>query len=291
MTDPNIFNTVLVWPLLNVLVASYQVLFSLHVPYALGFSIIVLTAIIRLVLYPFMASQLKVSHKMQKLAPHISKLKETHKNDAKRLQVETMALYKEHGVNPAAGCLPALIQLPIIWGLYTVLQHVVDPKVSPSQISEQVNKIVYHSSLKLTTPWDPYFFGVPLGKSPSDLLSTLFVIAIFVPLITAVLQFIQSKMMMAQKVEEKALVKKGHKVKTEEKKPDDFATAFQTQSLYIFPIMIGFFSYTLPVGLSLYWNTFTLFGILQQYRIQGGWGGLVELKAQAKNIWQKTIQK
>lgn len=279
MTDPNIFNTVLVWPLLNVLVASYQVLFYLHVPYALGFSIIVLTAVIRLILYPFMASQLKVSHKMQKLAPHISKLKEKHKNDAKRLQVETMALYKEHGVNPVAGCLPALVQLPIIWGLYTVLQHVVDPKVSPVQISEQVNKIVYLSSLKLTTPWDPYFFGIPLGKSPSDLLSTLAVIAILVPFITAALQFIQSKMMISKAVEEKAIVKKGQ---TEEKKTEDFASAFQTQSLYIFPVMIGFFSYTLPVGLSLYWNTFTLFGILQQYRIQGGWGGL---------IWQKTIQK
>lgn len=289
MTDPNIFNTVLVWPLLNVLVASYNALTYLHVPYALGFSIIVLTAIIRLVLYPFMASQLKVSHKMQKLAPHVSKLKEKHKNDAKRLQVETMALYKEHGVNPAAGCLPALVQLPIIWGLYTVLQHVVDPKVSPLQISEQVNKIVYHPSLRLSSPWDPYFFGIPLGKSPSDLLSTLAIIAILVPLITAALQFIQSKMMMTKPVEEKALVKKGQK--TEAKKPEDFATAFQTQSLYIFPVMIGFFSYTLPVGLSLYWNTFTLFGILQQYRIQGGWGGLVELKPQLKNIWQKTIQR
>ncbi|OGH07617.1 MAG: hypothetical protein A2171_02065 [Candidatus Levybacteria bacterium RBG_13_35_9] len=54
-----------------------------------------------------------------------------------------------------------------------------------------------------------------------------------------------------------------------EKKKDDFATAFQTQSLYIFPIMIGFLSYTFPIGLSLYWNTFTIFGIIQQYKVSG----------------------
>jgi YidC/Oxa1 family membrane protein insertase len=55
-------------------------------------------------------------------------------------------------------------------------------------------------------------------------------------------------------------------------KDDDFQAAFQKQSLFIFPVMIGFFSFTLPVGLSLYWNTFTLFGILQQYLLVGPGG-------------------
>ena len=61
--------------------------------------------------------------------------------------------------------------------------------------------------------------------------------------------------------------------KNEDKKKEDFASAFQTQSLYIFPVMIGFFSYNFPVGLSLYWNTFTIFGIIQQYKVSG-LGGL-----------------
>jgi YidC/Oxa1 family membrane protein insertase len=55
----------------------------------------------------------------------------------------------------------------------------------------------------------------------------------------------------------------------------DFATAFQTQSMYLLPVMVGFFSFSLPFGLSLYWNTLTIFGIIQQYIIQG-WGGLVD---------------
>jgi len=120
-----LFNIILVNPLLNVLVAIYQGLTLLHVPGALGFSIILLTILIRLLLYPITGSQLKASKKMQDLHPHLSKLKAKHKGDAKTLQQETMKLYKEHGVNPAAGCLPLLVQLPIFWGLYTVLQQVV----------------------------------------------------------------------------------------------------------------------------------------------------------------------
>ena len=68
-----------------------------------------------------------------------------------------------------------------------------------------------------------------------------------------------------------------------DKKKEDFATAFQTQSTYIFPVMIGFFSYSFPIGLSLYWNTFTIFGIIQQYKILG-LGGLTDWK---NRIWKK----
>ncbi|MBI2031594.1 MAG: membrane protein insertase YidC [Candidatus Levybacteria bacterium] len=273
MSDPNIFNYVLVWPILNGLIAIYKLLFTLSIPYALGFSIIILTALIRFALYPMMASQLKASKKMQELSPHLSKLKEKHKEDAKRLQQETMRLYKEHGVNPAAGCLPMLVQLPIIWGLYSVLQQIVRPE-SQKVISE-INKVVYFDFLKITNGWDTNFFGLPLGSNPANLLSTLGPLIFLVPIITGVLQFIQSKMLFtpaSQNAKNKDLP-----AGRQEKKKDDFASAFQSQSTYIFPIMIGFFSYTFPIGLSLYWNTFTLFGIIQQYQIVG-LGGLESWK-------------
>jgi YidC/Oxa1 family membrane protein insertase len=83
----------------------------------------------------------------------------------------------------------------------------------------------------------------------------------------------------------KPKVQQGLIKKDEKKKNDDFASAFQSQSMYIFPVMIGFFSYTFPIGLSLYWNTFTIFGIMQQYRISG-LGGLTEWKN--KVYGQKT---
>lgn len=277
-----LFNELLMRPIVTVLVAIYQALFFLHVPYALGFSIIILTILIRLILYPLTSSYLKASKKMQELNPHLSKLKEKHKGDSTRIQQETMKLYKEHGVNPAAGCLPSLAQLPIVWALYSVLQQIVAFK--PEAIVANVNKLIYNIDLiKLTQPWDQNFFGIPLGQNPSHLISAAPLI-LLVPVITGLLQLIQSKMIISKP--QQASAQKASAQKTKDKKEkstsDDFSSAFQTQSLYIFPAMIAFFSYSFPIGISLYWNTQTLFAILQQYRVQG-LGGLSE--------WVKLIHK
>lgn len=273
----NIFYLVLVQPIVNILVLIYHGLVAVHVPFALGFAIILLTIIIRAILYPLIASQLKTSKKMQEITPHLNRLKEEHKSDSARLQAETMKLYKEHGVNPVAGCLPLLIQLPLIWGLYGVLQEVV--KTDPKHVLSYVNHALYSPSMKLTHMWDTSFFGLPLGQTPSHLLPSVGFGILLIPVLTGVFQLIQSKMMFQvteeklQAVEKDAAKTKNKALIKEVKKEDDFATAFQTQSLYIFPLMIAFFSWTLPVGLSLYWNTFTIFGILQQYQISG-LGGL-----------------
>lgn len=266
----NIFDTLLVIPIINLLVAIYGLLSFLHVPYSLGFSIIALTALTRLVLFPLTAAQLRSSKKMQDLNPHLTELKEKHKGDAKMLQAETMKLYKEHGVNPIAGCLPLIVQLPFIWALYTVLDKVV--RLNEASVLSYINGLVYFEPLKLSRVWDPSFFGLPLGKSPSDLIGSVGIVILLVPLLTGVFQFIQSKMLFPPKLP----------LKPGEKKKDDFASSFQTQSTYIFPAMIGILSFTFPVGLSLYWNTFTVFGIIQQYQIQG-WGGLSPWISKIKN--------
>lgn len=263
-----IFNTFFIHPIINVLLLLYHVFSFLHVPYSLGFSIIGLTILIRFILYPLISAQLKASIKMQKVAPHISVLKEKHKGDKVKMQQETMRVYKEHGINPAAGCLPILVQMPVIWALYSVLQHIVT--LRPNLVVSEINKIVYFDFLKLSHSWDPYFFGLSLGEMPSKLFSTIGPVVFLVPVATAFFQFLLSKML----VPSTALLQVNKKEnKQSAKKTDDFASAFQAQSTYIFPVMIGFFSYTFPIGLSLYWNTFTVFGIIQQYKIMG-LGGL-----------------
>lgn len=273
-----VFTEVFVRPIINVLVLMYQGFSVSHIPYPLGFSIILLTIAIRFLLYPLTHSQLKASKKMQELSPHISKIKDRHKGDNPRIQQETMKLYKEHGVNPAAGCLPIIIQLPVIWSLYSVLQQIVDPNMK--KVLSYVNTHTYDINfLKLAHGIDQNFFGIPLGQHPSQLMGVMPLI-ILIPVLTGVFQFLQTKMMVSQSTKAKQVP---------EKKKDgaeDFAAAFQTQSLYIFPAMIGFFSYSFPIGLSLYWNTFTLFGILQQYRIYG-LGGLAEWKEKL-TLWTKT---
>ena len=260
-----IFNTLINQPITNILVAIYQLLHAIGIPFALGFSIIALTALIRLLLFPFTASQMRASKKMQEVQPHVNRLKEKHKSNPQKLQQETMQLYKEFGINPVAGCLPMLVQLPIIWGLYGVLNNTVR-----ATSIEAVNKMIYVEGLKLDKLWDTQFFGLPVGSSPAELIKTVGPLILLVPVLTGVLQFVQSRMMF-KPAESKAIVGKSAASKKTEKKPGgDFASAMQTQSMYVFPVMIGFFANSFPLGLSLYWNTFTVFGIIQQYIMDKG---------------------
>jgi YidC/Oxa1 family membrane protein insertase len=260
-----IFNTLINQPITNILVAIYQLLHAIGIPFALGFSIIALTALIRLLLFPFTASQMRASKKMQEVQPHVNRLKEKHKSNPQKLQQETMQLYKEFGINPVAGCLPMLVQLPIIWGLYGVLNNTVR-----ATSIEAVNKMIYVEGLKLDKLWDTQFFGLPVGSSPAELIKTVGPLILLVPVLTGVLQFVQSRMMF-KPAESKAIVGKSIKSQKTEKKPGgDFASAMQTQSMYVFPVMIGFFANSFPLGLSLYWNTFTVFGIIQQYIMDKG---------------------
>lgn len=258
MSIGTIFAVFFINPITNLLIGFYHLLIFLHAPYPLGFAIILLTIAIRLILWPFVSSQLRSAQKMQRVTPHISHVKEKHKNDKKKQQEEIMRLYREHGVNPAAGCLPVIIQLPIIWSLYNVLTHIVN--ATSSTAINKVNEILYWPFLKITKAmWYTDFLGLPLAASPQKLLASHPYI-ILVPIITGLLQFILSKMMLPEIAPKKT------------KSTDDFQTAFQTQSVFIFPAMIGFFSLSLPLGMSLYWNTFTLFGILQQYLLIGPGG-------------------
>lgn len=254
-------NLIILYPL----IAIYKALLFIHVPHPLGLSIILLTILIRFILYPVITSQLKASKKMQDLGPKLSEIRERYKGNSAMISQETMKLYKENGVNPAAGCLPVVVQLPVIWILYSVLQNIVK---NQALVTTEVNRVIQVSFLKLNGPLDQSFFLLPLGKTPAQLFHPSFpaALVILVPVATGLFQFIQSKMMFPKPAQNTA------------KKSDDFASAFASQSTYIFPIMIGFFSYTFPIGLSLYWNTFTIFGIVQQYLISGG---------SLKNIWPK----
>lgn len=254
----NIFNILIEQPIINVLVAIYQGLMSLHVPYAFGFSIIGLSVLIRLIISPFMAAQLRHSKKMQEMAPHIAKIKEKHKGDAMKQNAAQAEFLKEQGVNPLAGCLPALLQFPIIIGLFVALR-----KISHLSTTGEINKLLYFDSLKLKQIWDTHLYGIPVDKTPKELLPTFGVAILGIVLVTALLQLVQALMMPGVETPQD----------TEKSKKDtpDFSTMMQKQMLFFIPILLGYSSFTLPIGLSIYWNTFSFFGIVQQYRVSG-WG-------------------
>jgi YidC/Oxa1 family membrane protein insertase len=106
-------------PLFNLLVAFYQLLFS-----DLAIAIIVFTIFIRTVLAPLFVKQIRSQKEMQRMQPLIREVQKKHKGNRQKISEETMALYKEHGVNPAAGCLPVILQMPILFALFWVLRRV-----------------------------------------------------------------------------------------------------------------------------------------------------------------------
>lgn len=257
----DIFQLLFSQPITNVLLFFYQNLNSWGVAFALGFSIILLTIFLRILIFPLMSAQIRSSKKMQELAPEMKAIRDKYKKDKKKQQEETMKLYKKYNINPAAGCLPAIVQMPIVFALYHVLLSIVSINTYEKFLSE-VTPLLYFDSLKPDRIWATTFLGIELSAKPAELFASNPLI-ILVPVITGLTQLILSKMMMSKIPAPKSTG------------PDDFQTSFMKQSLFIFPIMIGFFSFTLPIGLSLYWNTFTIFGILQQYLLVG-FGGLIQ---------------
>ena len=262
MLQPNFFNTIFVFPIINLLVAFYDAFLFLKVPGAFGFAIIALTVFIRFLFQPFFHKQMHTAKKMQELKPHLDKLSAKHKQDPKKLQQEQMKLYQEAGINPASGCLVMIIQLPVFIALYNTLSLFLmnggakQPAVD--EIVKNINRILYIPALKIQTI-DTHFFGLNIAQSPAKAGVWYYYL---VPVITAALQYLQVKY--STPPAPKPVENKDGKTEEPKKKDtSDFQSAMNTQMKYIFPVMIGYFSYTLPIGLALYWNIFSLFSIIQ----------------------------
>lgn len=260
---PILFNALLKTPFENILFLIYKLLSTVHMPGALGLSIILLTIIIRLIVWPLTSTQLKSSKKMAELKPHLDRIKSQHGADKVRHQQEVSKLYKEHGVNPLAGCLPLLLQIPMFIALYQVLGTIVN--INANALSA-INDKLYFSFYHLENVPSASFLGLSLSSKPNQWQQIGFLILI-IPLLTGVLQFIQSKMLVPE--EKPGLVKAKSAKKDDKAGLEDSMGQMQSQMSLIMPAMIAFFSYGFPVGLSLYWNTFTVIGIVQQYKIMG----------------------
>lgn len=138
--------------------------FANHFGGSYGLSILVVTIIIRLIILPLTLKQYRSSKQMQALQPELQKIKQKHKDDARKQQEETMKLFQQHGVNPMAGCFPVVIQMPVLIALYNAIMR---------------NPEIFHDS----------FLWLQLGqKDPYFILPTL----------AAITTFVQQKFMSAQ---------------------------------------------------------------------------------------------
>ncbi|MFH0863795.1 MAG: YidC/Oxa1 family membrane protein insertase [Candidatus Gottesmanbacteria bacterium] len=265
MTDPSIFNQLLIWPILNLLLVFYKLFLLVKLPGAFGLAIIALTIFIRLLLSPLTNSQLKSTQKMQQLKPKMDELAAKHGKDKMRLQQEQMKLYKEAGVNPASGCLLVILQMPVFIALYNVFWQILGAG-NLGKVVQEINQVAYSSVLRIQSI-DMSFFGINLGIKPSAWQTAGWWLLV-VPLITAALQWYQTKLMTPPTATSPAIKNKNNDQK---KKPEgDMAQVMQGQMSILFPLMIGWFAFSFPIGLALYWNTFSILGIIQQMQMNKG---------------------
>lgn len=233
-----LWNSLLYQPLLQSLVFLYRLFGNF------GWAIIALTVVIRGILVPLTLPALKSAKKMQELKPHLDKLKEKHGKDKMKLQQEQMKLYQEHGINPAAGCLPYLLQFLILIALYNVFINFI-----------KLGK-VDHTAINMGFLW--------LNLAKPDKIYIL-------PALAGITQFLMSLMMMP-KTDVKHQPAK-NETKKEHENEEDMALAMNRQMMLVMPAMTVFIGLSLPSGLALYWITTTIFSIIQQYFITG-WGSL-----------------
>lgn len=227
------FNLVLYQPLLNALILLY-----VYLPgHDFGVAVIVLTVIIKLILHPSAIQAIRSQRALTKLQPKIKEIQKKHKNDKQAQARATMELYQKEKVSPFSGCLPLLLQLPILIALYQVFLRGFQPEVLAASLYGFV-----------ANPGEvvPTFLGmVNLAQSSFPL-----------ALLAGVLQFIQSKLSIG-----KQKTKKG-----------DFSSMMQSQMLYFFPILTVFIVWKLGSIIGLYWMVSTLFSIGEQFLVNKHYG-------------------
>lgn len=200
-----------------------------------GLAIILITVLVKLILFPLAVKASHTQLAMRALEPLIQEIRDRYKNNTQELALKTMALYKEHKVRPFASFLVILIQLPVIFGLYWVIwtdskTGIFDPALLYSWVTQpQVTSYVF---LNL----------VPLAEG-----SFILAFAVFVS------QYVLSRMMMPTAP-----------MKTGKSFQDDLATSMHLQMRYVFPVILGVISYVATAAIALYFITSNIFGIMQE---------------------------
>jgi len=226
-----LFHEIFYRPLLNFLVILQNTIPG----HDFGLAIIVLTVLIRLLLWPLASQSIRSQKVMQEIQPELNALKEKYKNNKEQQAREMMELYKKKNINPASGCLPLVIQMPILIALYYALWAGLKSSLGDS----------LYSFVHLSAGINFVFLGIIDLSKPNIVLAVL----------TGILQYYQTRMLMAgKKNNSNANAGAG-----------DFSKMMNTQMLYVMPVIMAFFAASLPAGLALYLITTTAFSVAQQY--------------------------
>ena len=249
MNPITILGWIFYYPIFNILMVLYEAFAKVfHGGGAFALAIVVLTLVMRVALIPLTRKQLKSSREMQMLAPKLKALQAEHRGDPQALMTAQRALYKEHGVSPASGCLPLVIQMPFIYALYGAFNTV----LRGSDPLKHINKDLYPFVPHLSHVPNSLFLWANLAKpDPTHIL----------PILAAILTFLQLRMAMPVRP------------KRQPGQPADPTSQATGMMQYVMPFVTLFIGLSFPAGLALYWCVTTLFSAVQQYFISG-WGSL-----------------
>jgi YidC/Oxa1 family membrane protein insertase len=214
-------------PILNLLVFFYQTI-AFH---NLGFAIIFSTLLIRLILYPFFHKGAKQQMLMQRIQPKVKKIQEVHKGDRDQQAKALMELYKEHGVNPFAGILLLIIQLPILLTFYWVIRS----GLGAAQLTG------LYSFVTAPTNINTMFLGIFDLAKPG-------IILIFA---AALAQYFQARLALYKAPGNTAAPTQAEKI--------------ARQMVFVGPLITILVFYNFPAALGLYWLMSSLFSAIQQY--------------------------
>jgi len=225
----DIFYALIYQPLFNLLIFFYNL-----VPFAdLGVAVILLTVLIKLILYPLGLKAARSQKEAESIQPEVKKLQEKYKDNKEKQSREIMALYKKRGVNPFSGILPLFIQLPILISLFQIFRRGLE--------KEEMKHLYNFISSPDTVNYE--FLGVVDLSSPNIIFAIL----------AAGGQYLQMKTVSSKKKEGEG---------------QDTAKAIQSQMIYFLPGFTFIILLSLPSVVGLYWLITVAFSIFQQYIIK-----------------------
>jgi YidC/Oxa1 family membrane protein insertase len=234
----------IVYPFANLLLLLYQYLGQQTIV-----AIAALTVLIRLLILPLTLSQQRSAQKMQKLQPEIEKLREKYGDDQETLAQEQMKLWRKAGVNPAGGCLPLLIQLPIMIALYRAIIFIVpSTPLQLFQFSGQIFIDRWLPSLRGLVPLQSTFLRMDLGQPPSPEQWWSYAL----PILVFATSWLQQKLLTPPSAGD----------------GQSQAQMMNQQMQIMMPLMFGFISLQYATGLSIYFIISNLFGMAQYYFIR-----------------------
>ncbi|GER84719.1 hypothetical protein KTAU_33550 [Thermogemmatispora aurantia] len=254
-------NVVFTQPIFNVLMLLY------HLFGDFGLSIIVLTLTIRLILFPLTLQQLKSAKAMQELQPEISRIRERFRDDPRAQLEATQELYKRYNINPYSGCLPLLLQLPVLYGLYFAFRAVIDDaSLKGNQGLERLNGFIYPFLPKFShfpnVNLDWFTFINPAWHLSLALPDPTHIL----PILAALATFVQ--LYLTQSRNNRSL---SATTSSGTNTPDALAAQQQTMKImtWLMPLITLFFAWSFPAGLALYWAVGSIIMAVQYYLVTG----------------------